>query len=276
MNSCIIESKLEPPSFTAMHLERVRLSALLEQSLSGIGCVVQAPAGYGKTVALSGWYSRLRECGMSCAWLSLDEHDACPGTFLSYFLSACAKAGFRGFDTVGCADTSASGGDELYRLVLPRLARLKRRHVIILDDFHCAASPEVQAFVNRLLRARLRDLTLVLGTRVAPARIALADLRIGGDVREVLGAELAFDKSELGALFAAGGIPLETSLLSDLHARTRGWPVAVIAAYRWALEGASTADVLQRLSGRDKDLSAYFLRGSSPITVGDYWPVPAG
>ena len=75
-----------------------RLNAGLHRKLT----LVSAPAGFGKTTLISVW---IANCGRPVAWLSLDEGDNDPTSFLTYFIAALQTinenigAGVRG---IGC------------------------------------------------------------------------------------------------------------------------------------------------------------------------------
>ncbi|MCU0487280.1 MAG: hypothetical protein MUC85_14345 [Anaerolineales bacterium] len=59
----------------------------LNECLSS-GCkltLISAPAGFGKTTLVSEWVA---SCGQPVAWLSLDEGDNNPTSFLTYLVAA--------------------------------------------------------------------------------------------------------------------------------------------------------------------------------------------
>jgi LuxR family maltose regulon positive regulatory protein len=63
---------------------------LIERLNEGLfsGCkltLISASAGFGKTTLVSEW---IANCGMSVAWLSLDEGDNDPACYLTYLMAA--------------------------------------------------------------------------------------------------------------------------------------------------------------------------------------------
>ena len=86
----------EPLLFTKLYLppprpDLVPRPNLLERLNAGLIrklTLISAPAGFGKTTLVSEW---LASCGRPVAWLSLDEGDADPSRFLTYFVAALQK-----------------------------------------------------------------------------------------------------------------------------------------------------------------------------------------
>ncbi|EAQ98743.1 helix-turn-helix transcriptional regulator [Congregibacter litoralis] len=258
----IIDSKLSPPSPNRGHVIRKSVLARLDSCIGGGACVLHAPAGYGKTAVLNDWRSSLTARRIPVLWLSLDEHDRSLNTFLAYVLSAYRKA-ISGEEprSPSIFDLSSLSDDEATLSVLSTLSQLHTPHIIVFDDFHRAASKEVQQLVRRLAHAQIRNLTLVFSTREFPDYLGFADLRVAGDLLELSHRELGFDVEEVIALYSHADDEKNEriSWLKQLHERTEGWPVAIGSALRWRSQGASAKDVLKRLSGRDSELSDYFL-----------------
>ena len=82
----------------------------------------------------------------------------------------------------------------------------ERRVLLVIDDWHFAAFPEFDAFLERLVYEGLPGLTLLLLSRTRPA-LALEDLRLKGRA-QVFGQDLlAFSEEETVAWFARHGLP---------------------------------------------------------------------
>ncbi len=54
--------------------------------------LIVAPAGYGKSTLMAQWHGKLRERGVSCAWLSLDENDDDMVRFIRHLNAALQQA----------------------------------------------------------------------------------------------------------------------------------------------------------------------------------------
>src|SRR5512146_1620868 len=85
MQTTLLATKLFVPPARETLVTRPRLTAMLSKALAQGFTLVCAPAGYGKTTLVSSW---LRETGIPTAWLSLEEADNDPVSFLQYLLTA--------------------------------------------------------------------------------------------------------------------------------------------------------------------------------------------
>ena len=88
----LLRTKLQRPRLAPNLVPRPGLVERLNAGLDRRLTLVSAPAGFGKTTLLSEW---LEQCPRPSAWLSLDERDGDPATFLTYFVAALRSI-FRG------------------------------------------------------------------------------------------------------------------------------------------------------------------------------------
>ena len=87
MASSILATKLYIPPPRPKIVLRPRLIERLNECLSSGHklTLISAPAGFGKTTLVSEW---IAGCGLPVAWLSLDEGDNAPTSFLAYLVAA--------------------------------------------------------------------------------------------------------------------------------------------------------------------------------------------
>ena len=78
-------SKLVPPASRAGLIMRAGLQSLLEARLKAKLCLVEAPAGFGKTTLLAQWQAT---GGGRVAWVSLDEGENDPTRLWVYVVEA--------------------------------------------------------------------------------------------------------------------------------------------------------------------------------------------
>jgi ATP/maltotriose-dependent transcriptional regulator MalT len=83
--------KLRPNVSLDRLMRREGLLGALQDSTEQV-ILVQAPAGYGKTSVLAHWYDTLLRSSLKPAWLSLDEKDADPATFICHLVAAIRSA----------------------------------------------------------------------------------------------------------------------------------------------------------------------------------------
>src|SRR5665647_2965610 len=87
MATPILTPKLYIPPPRSKIVLRARLIERLNEGLSASRklTLISAPAGFGKTTLVSEW---IAGCGLPVAWLSLDEGDNAPASFLAYLVAA--------------------------------------------------------------------------------------------------------------------------------------------------------------------------------------------
>ncbi len=87
----LISVKFTMPTGPHDAIVRLRLHAALDAAAQAKLALIVAPAGFGKTVAVTQWLSA--SPARTVAWLSLDQHDNDPARFWTYALAALAAAG---------------------------------------------------------------------------------------------------------------------------------------------------------------------------------------
>ena len=218
-------AKIQPPrSRTALverqALERALGLALQQHKLT----LLLAPAGYGKTAALTRQIRQLPE-GCALAWISADEDDP-----LQRFL-ACLTAALEPFDlpwrvapealaTLAQAERGLS--DVAGELVNALAAAEAPRGLIVVDDLHRINDPQVFDLLQRMLERWPERWGLVLASRTEPP-LPLARLRAAGELAEFGQRQLRFSPAEVDALLALSGQPSEPARTRSLLQRTHGW-----------------------------------------------------
>jgi len=84
-DGCALENQAVRPSGQLRGCNASPAYRALDESLTHKLTLVSAPAGFGKTTLLSEW---IGGCGHPFAWLSLDEGDNDPISFLNYVVAA--------------------------------------------------------------------------------------------------------------------------------------------------------------------------------------------
>ena len=202
---------LVTPPLPRSHVPRPRLDTVLEAAVLEASLVlVSAPAGAGKSAAVSGWLARRTGGG---AWYSLDAEDNDPTLFWRSIAAALH------LDPVETTDA---------RWIATALVQQSTAPVVVvLDDYHVVTNPVIHAGVDRLLVEAPAALRLVIATRHDPP-LALSRLRSHGVLREVRFDDLRFDADETAAVFARiAGAALPQLPAQRLVERTEGWVAAI-------------------------------------------------
>jgi LuxR family maltose regulon positive regulatory protein len=223
MPVALVETKFFLPQARPGLVPRPRLERVLGPGRTRL-TLVSAPAGFGKTTLLTAWLAAGdREREQHTAWLSLDEGDTEAGVYWTYVLTALERAA-PGSGAAGLALLAAGQPIEaVLTIVLNELSVLPDDVHLVLDDYHLAEGPDIQAGMTFLVERLPPQVRLVISTRADPA-LPLARLRARGELTEVRAADLRFTEDEATAYLAeATGLDLDAADVSALEARTEGW-----------------------------------------------------
>jgi LuxR family maltose regulon positive regulatory protein len=184
--------------------------------------IVSAPAGYGKTTLVGLW---LNELAVPWAWYSVDEQDNTLDIFAAYLAAAVASA------YPGCGATlravlqnpTLPQPQRLADIFVGELAALPGELVLVLDDYHAIANPDIHAFFASIVQNIPEGVHLVLLVRADPP-LKLARLRARQQVHELRAAQLRFTDDEARELMHRIMGDLATDETVALFAqRTEGW-----------------------------------------------------
>src|SRR4051794_15653215 len=215
------------------HLPRTRLTARIADALDGGAVLLMAPAGYGKTVALT---DALNERDSAAAWVPCTPADRDPGRLLQRLIAALAAAppgvgepiGERLAGAPAPIDVAARAQElavTLERLVLDPLT-------IAFDDAEHLGPDATGQVIAPLLEATSASPTLRIAicSRSEPTIPRAARLRASGLLTTIGPDELAFAPDECAAYLAARtGDDPDQRAVDELYERTEGWPLGVVA-----------------------------------------------
>ncbi|WP_245691985.1 LuxR C-terminal-related transcriptional regulator [Geodermatophilus telluris] len=205
---------------------RPRLSERLDRGGDAALTLVSAPAGFGKTTLLTEWLATADR--RSTAWLSLDDRDNDPNTFWTYLIAALQTAvpgvGAGAFALLREPHASL---DEVLATLVNELDAVPDDLVLVLDDYHAIATPEIHERMAFLVEHLPPHVHLVIATRADPA-LPVARWRARGELVEIRADELRFTPEEAAAyLNEAMGLALTAEHIAALEARTEGWIAAL-------------------------------------------------
>ncbi len=224
----LLETKLHVPGRPETRVPRVRLNEQLVRGGDATIALVSAPAGFGKTTAVTEWLATLPIDRRCVAWLSLDERDNEPATFWTYVVAALASALGRDFG----GDTSAllqspAPLDAVVVTLINELASSNTDLVLVLDDYHVISAPEIHATLTVLIDRLPPRVRVVIVSRADPP-LPLGRLRVGGRLVEVRAGDLRFTTDETASyLDGSTDATLSTGDVAALAERTEGWVAAL-------------------------------------------------
>ncbi len=221
------------PHLSDAHIERRKLFQLLryQNPSQTRNLVVNAPAGYGKTIFTSQYVARAPG---DFIWYDMDERDQDPVFFIDRFNRLAGRI-FPPYREEALAKTIGAGN--LTPETLPKASTLMadqlcnalegRLHVV-LDDFHLAdPSPFLKNFIRMLALKLPKSVNFILITRRWPGapelKQALKPIWISSDM-------LCMDYEEIDGLFKERlDLFLSMDKITQVLDRTEGWPMGVLA-----------------------------------------------
>jgi LuxR family transcriptional regulator, maltose regulon positive regulatory protein len=193
----ILATKVTVPSVPDWALPRPRITELIAQGTRWrLLTVVTAPAGAGKTTALTLWAAAGPG---TIAWVGLDEFGNRPGVFWANVVAALRRSGV----ALPPALPAARGRDAGHVFLLWLAAALAAQNppvTLVLDDFHLLTDSELLDGLDYLLRNVGPGLRLVVSARMDP--LPLHRYRLAGELTEIRASDLAFTGAEADLLLA--------------------------------------------------------------------------
>jgi LuxR family transcriptional regulator, maltose regulon positive regulatory protein len=218
----LLLTKLYAPPSRSGIIARPRLMDRLNEGMHRQLTLVSAPAGFGKTTLVGEWTAG---CGRPVAWLSLDQRDDDPSSFLTYLVAALRTIApeIGGEALVALQSPQPPPIESILTSIVNELGTAPDDCVLVLDDYHVLDSrpdDEALAFLLEHLPPRLH---LVIATREDP-RLPFARLRARGQLTELRAADLRFTPAEAAEfLERAAGVDLSADDIEALETRIEGW-----------------------------------------------------
>ncbi|MBV8711220.1 MAG: AAA family ATPase, partial [Solirubrobacterales bacterium] len=183
------------------------LIGLLEDGARGPVTVIAASAGSGKTLLVRSW---LESDGRDwhAAWVSVERGERDAQRFWGAVVAELSVAGA----SVGVAieapqPTPHFDGEAVVERLLSELASLDSRLVLVLDDLHELAAPEMLAQVTYFLDRLPPSVHVVLISRRDP-QLGLHRRRLAGELTEIRSEDLRFTLEETRGMLTGLGIAM--------------------------------------------------------------------
>jgi len=277
MSTALLATKFFAPPRPDHDISRPLLTKRLEEGLSRKLTLVCAAAGFGKSTLVSQW---AQDCPYPSAWLSLDVEDRDPNRFLEYLVASLEVIS----QTVGSGLAALLRGsppastETVLTLLVNQLSKIPGKLVLVLDDYHLAASPGVDETLTFLIDHMPAQLHLVVASREVP-KIPLGRLRVNGQVAEIRQQDLRFGLEEADEFVNQGGnVKLSKIQVHALEARTEGWvsglklaaislkvhkdPETFIASFTGSHQFVQDYLIEEVLNQQSAEVQSFFLRTS--------------
>ncbi len=259
--SPLIATKIAVPQAGMALVPRPIVVARCLESLARPCTVIAAPAGFGKTTLLLVACEQLRERGWQVAWVSLEETERDPVRCWTYVLAALDSAQ-PGIATAARRFEHTPRPQPIERIltaVINELATTPTPLVLVLDDYHRAATPAIDQALTFLIEHAPATLHLVITTRSDPA-LPLARLRAQGRVAELHAADLRFSTDEtVRFLRDTMHVPLPEAQLTRLGERAEGWVAGLQLAALSLRDSTDLPDLVADMASPPRYIAEYLI-----------------
>lgn len=249
-----------PPSYIFRPV-RTRLLEELEREAHGRSKVVSilAPAGYGKTVLMSGLYAHLQQTGERCYWIGLDDRHGTLDRVLHALKIGLAGAG-TGLESVQALLRGDEPIESRLEEILDQLSRLPIPSTLFIDNLNSCDDETLGVLLDALI-FRTRPGIGFVWSGTVDLDIHYERARLEGLIRQVGLSELSLNQSEARELL---GPEIESRLgaagIETILRQTEGWPAAVRLIQIILAESQQPIAALESFSGTDTDLAALLNR----------------
>ena len=219
--SGLLRAKVLPPELPVAHVTRTELLRRLEGMLERRVTVLEAPAGFGKTVVLTEIARTRAKQGKVAAWISLNDEDT-PSLFGRYLAFAFEQAGLD-LDLLRPHDAwSASPTVQQMGMLAGAVEAHTAPCLLVLDEVD-RLPPRTVRLVDLLLQHAPRNLCVAMAFRSNPG-VNVGKHVLSGGASVISAEELRVSRIEIVRFL---GRELLRGELAKIEERTAGWPVAL-------------------------------------------------
>lgn len=261
-------AKLQPAPLQTKCVYRKRLlDALIDKESSVKVVLVQAPAGYGKSILLTQYWQYCQSIEAKTLWLTIDNADNDIERLVRHLYASWETDQNSSLNTNldtsldSSANTASSPfSDDAfanYQGLLERLASSVQPLRLFFDNFESIHSPVVLNYIQQIIEYLPLNSEVIIGSRSVPD-LKLGRIRSYGQLLEVTQKELLFSFSEtMHLLQQTSGLSFRDKTIQVLLDRTEGWITAIQLAVLALGEQQDAEQFFSTFSGSNTEVAQY-------------------
>ncbi|HEY6923059.1 MAG TPA: LuxR C-terminal-related transcriptional regulator [Steroidobacteraceae bacterium] len=201
----------------------------MEEALSTPTLLLRASPGYGKTVLLGQWFSKLRHRKIDTAWLTLDESCRSAHIFLGRVIAALFEGGFEHHAAIRDWLSGRRRWDEesVAQCIADSRPDCTNPMALFIDDLEQLNDSMGAGCLKTLVEASSGGFHLIMASRGEPG-IARARMISTGHLRELEEREIAFTAAEIGAFYQHTRRTLTDAQCEKIARQTEGWVCGLV------------------------------------------------
>ncbi len=249
----LIEAKLRVPRNARGTVPRTRLLRRLRTAPERPLVNVVAPAGYGKSSFLA---QSVPTGEAQPAWLTIDELDNDPVTFLTYLAAAIHRCRPLDIEIFGAIRSRAASSRAIVGRLLAALSDGAGPSMILIDDAQWLRDRESLDALAEFISYLPDSVRVAIASR-DPLELPLERWRSADLVLDLGPRDLAMDDAEAAVMLRQLGLSLSADAIEHVTTHTQGWP-ALLALTALSIHERGDADTLG--SPHERPTVADFLR----------------
>ncbi|MGQ8337850.1 LuxR C-terminal-related transcriptional regulator [Sunxiuqinia sp. A32] len=254
----MLKTKLNKPNPTSKLIVRKELIDKLDNGKEKKLTLISAPAGYGKSTAISQWIDH--NC-LQYLWYYLDKSDNDITNFLLYTVTGIQSV-YNNIGTEALKLLESNGNPTFETIashIINDLYEIQEHFYIVFDDYHLIENQQINQLISFLLQNLPDNIHIVLITRSDPS-IPLARLRSQQLVSDIRLSDLCFNANNIYDFFKKSlDINLTIEDAQNLESKTEGW-IAGLQLTALSLQGKEdVSEYVKKLKGDDRHIVDYLI-----------------
>lgn len=214
----LVLAKLQPAPLQSRCIVRDRLLGTLINKESSVKVIlIQAPAGYGKSILLTQYWQYCLQKESQTLWLTVDNGDN--------DIERLVRHLYASWDTSPSLQSDSHTIN--YQGFLERLSSCTQPLRIFFDNFETIHSPIVLQYIQQIIEYLPSNSEVIIGSRQIP-NLELGRIRSYGHLLEITQKDLLFSFVETTHLLEKiSGLVFRDQTIQVLLDRTEGWITAI-------------------------------------------------